>query len=300
MTEEIQIEKNKFKAVASIMTAFLFLAMISVLMKLMITNKATIEWAVFMQFSTGLVIMFFVVLRNGFGILKTTKLKYHLVRGIGGVIAFGFTGLAISKIPLVNASLLNNTAPIFIPIITLIWLRKKFDRKIWWGILIGFTGIIFILNPKESDLLKSGDIYGILAGISLGIAYVALGVLTKTEAFISIVFYYALIAAAISFPFAVLNWSNPPLKIWLLSVLSGILFVAYSFLLQYAYKYGEAVKLSPFNFSVVVFTGIFDWLLFGHIPGLFALIGIVLVSAGGVLSIVLHEKDNKALKHNWH
>ncbi|MDQ3021443.1 MAG: DMT family transporter [Bacteroidota bacterium] len=227
--------KNALKPIVAGILAFLFLASVSVLMKIEINNGATIEWAIFTQVATGFVIMLVIASKNHFRDLKTSNLKYHLVRGIGGVAAFAFTVIAISKIPLVDASLLNNTAPLFIPMITLIWLRTKIDKKIWWGILIGFVGIIFILDPKEDDLLNSGDLYGIAAGISLAIAYVALGVLTKTESFISILFYYAIIASALSLPFAILNWSNPPLLIWIYAVTAGTLFIAYSFLLQFAY-----------------------------------------------------------------
>lgn len=299
MTEEKINSSGTAKAICAIILAFMFLALVSVFMKLIIKSGATIEWAVFVQFAIGFVIMSIAASKNNFRDLITSKLKYHLVRGIGGVLAFACTAIAISKIPLVNASLLNNTAPLFIPIITLIWLKNKIEKKIWWGILLGFIGIIFILDPKENDFLKSGDFYGIAAGIFLAVAYVALGVLTKTESFISILFYYALIAVILCLPFAIYNWSDPPVLIWIYAISAGILFVAYSFLLQYAYRYVAAVKLSPLNFSVVVFTGFFDWLIFGHVPGILSLIGIVLVTAGGILAITIHEKDNKELKHHW-
>lgn len=60
-----------------------------------------------------------------------------------------------------------------------------------------------------------------------------------------------------------------------------------------------AVKLAPLNFSVVVFTGILDWIIFGHVPNMLSFLGIILVIAGGILAIV-HTKDNKSLKSNWH
>ncbi|MEZ4823366.1 MAG: hypothetical protein R2942_13570 [Ignavibacteria bacterium] len=47
------------------------------------------------------------------------------------------------------------------------------------------------------------------AGISLAVTFVTLGILTKTESFITILFYYSLIAFVLSLPFAIANWSNP-------------------------------------------------------------------------------------------
>jgi len=80
-------------------------------------------------------------------------------------------------------TLLNNTTPLFIPVITLLWLKIKIDEKIWWGILVGFVGIILILRPSAVGLIKEGDLYGLAAGIFLAIAYVALKILTLNSLF---------------------------------------------------------------------------------------------------------------------
>lgn len=288
------------KAAAATIVSFLMLATVTLFVKLETVSGASIPWIIFIQFATCLVIATIIASRKNFTELRTTKLKYHIIRGVSGMLAFTFYSIAVTKIPLVNAVLLNNTTPLFIPIITLLWLKINIDEKIWWGISIGFIGIIFILDPTEKGFLKTGDLIGLASGISLAIGYVALRVLSKSDSFIAVVFYYSLIAVILSLPFALIYWSNPPPEIWGCAILSGILFVGYLSLLQYAYTLAEAVKLSPLNFSVIVFTGIFDWLIFDHVPGVMAITGIILVSTGGVLAIKLHEKDNKDLKHHWH
>ncbi|MEO8210515.1 MAG: DMT family transporter [bacterium] len=299
--EEIKSGKNgTIKAIAATLLGFILLATVSVFIKLELSAGASIEWVVFIQYLTGFVIIILISSKNKFHGLKTTKIKFHLIRGITGVLAFSCFTIAVTEIPMVNAALLNNSAPIFIPLITLIWLKTKVDEKIWWGIFVGFIGIILILNPGAGGFLKSGDLIGLAAGIFLAIAYVSLGVLTKTESFVTILFYYSLIAVVFSFPFAISNWSNPPLIIWVYGISSGVFFISYLYLLQFAYRFMPAVKLAPLNFSVVIFTGIFDWIIFGHVPGLISLLGIVLVIAGGILAITLHEKNNKELKHHWH
>ncbi len=294
-------EKNgTAKAITAALTGFLFLAIVSVLVKLEEKGSASIEWIIFIQYLTCLVIITVFSSRNKFRSLRTDKFKYHIIRGVTGVLAFSLYVIAITKIPLVNATLLNNSAPIFIPVITLFWLKKRIDRRIWWGISTGLIGILFILKPDLSLMLKPGDIFGLASGIFLGTTYVALRILTKTESFETILFYYSLIAAVLSLPFALSHWSNPQLYIWCLGILNGVFFTGYHFLLQYAYRYTEPLKLAPFNYSVIVYTGVLDWIIFGYFPDFASLIGIVLVTAGGILAITLHEKDNKELKHHLH
>ena len=300
MKSDISEKSGTLKGITAVLTAFLFLSLVGVMIKLELSEGANIVWVVLIQYTTGLIIISAVASKNNFRDLRTSKLKLHFIRGFTGILAFTCYAIAISKIPLVNAALLNNSAPLFIPIVTLIWLRNKIDEKIWWGISVGFIGIVFILDPSAGDLLKKGDLYGLAAGIILAVSYVALGLLTKTENFITILFYYTLTGFILSLPFALYNFPVPNLMIWLYGISAGIFLIGYLFLIQYAYRYVEAVKLSPLNFSVVVFMGILDWFIFGNVPGVLTVIGIILVSAGGILAITLHEKDNKNLKHNWH
>jgi len=52
-----------------------------------------------------------------------------------------------------------------------------------------------------------------------------------------------------------------------------------------AYRYASATQLSPFNYTVVIFSGILGWVLFGSVPDALAVTGTVLICAGGILSI---------------
>lgn len=292
------IPQRKAAAIISAVISFFLLACVSILIKLQ-EQKASIQWIIFIQFSTGLIVMTVIASTNKFRDLKTSKIKYHIIRATMGVFAFAASAVAMTKIPLVNAVLMNNSAPLFIPIITLLWLHEKIDERIWFGIITGFIGIIFILKPNSHNLIKTGDLFGLSSGIFLAIAYVALKILTKTESITSVAFYYSLTGVILSIPFATLNWSTPPLLIWVYGIASGICLIGYMFLLQNAYKFMEAIKLSPFNYLVIVFTGIFDWLIFDQIPDIYSVIGIILVSTGGLIAIMLHEKNNKKLKHHW-
>jgi drug/metabolite transporter (DMT)-like permease len=293
-------DSRSVKAVALILLAFLMLASVGILIKLQLKSGVSVEWIVFVQYLSCLTMTLIISSFKKFSVLWTSKIKFHIIRGIAGVLAFSCFAFAISKIPLVNASLLNNTSPIFIPIMTFLWFRVKIDKNIWWGISVGFIGIIFILDPSASEFLKTGDLFGLASGIFMSIAYVALGVLTKTESFLTILFYYSLISVLIFLPLALNNWADPPMIVWVYAISTGILFFCYVYFHQFAYKFLSAVKLSPLNFSVVVFTGLLDWFVFDSVPNLLSVVGIILVITGGILAIVLHERDSKELKHHWH
>ncbi len=79
----------------------------------------------------------------------------------------------------------------------------------------------------------------------------------------------------------------------LLLVLVGVCFAATQWLIIVAYRYGSASQLSPFNYSVVVFSGLLGWIVFGTVPAWTALLGTALIVAGGVASVSMGHREAK-------
>jgi uncharacterized membrane protein len=87
----------------------------------------------------------------------------------------------------------------------------------------------------------------------------------------------------------------------LLSV--GVLYALTQWFIILAYRHASAAELSPFNYSVVVFSGILGWIFFANVPGLSALAGTLLICAGGILSIHSGHPEGKGSwfgAGHWH
>jgi drug/metabolite transporter (DMT)-like permease len=54
---------------------------------------------------------------------------------------------AIAHLRLADAVLLNYSLPLFMPFIERVWLREPFPRRLWWGVGLGFLGVLVILRP---------------------------------------------------------------------------------------------------------------------------------------------------------
>jgi drug/metabolite transporter (DMT)-like permease len=51
-----------------------------------------------------------------------------------------------------------------------------------------------------------------------------------------------------------------------------------------AYKHATARRIAPFNYTIVIFSGLIGWVVWNNTPDLLSLAGVLLVTAGGVLS----------------
>lgn len=205
---------------------------------------------------------------------------------LGGLCIFS----ALACTTIVNTTLLNNTAPLFLPLVLFVWLRYKVQPKMWVGILIGFLGVALILKPNGSFAEEEGVLFGLSAGVLWAIAQVSLRLLTKKEKGQSILFYYFALSTLLSIPFAWMTYK--PIShiclIWLLltalsSFLSQIFYIK-------AFSYARPIKINPFNYSGVVFSYIAGWLIWHKQPDLWGYLGILLIMIGTGYTLYLDKK----------
>lgn len=287
------------KGIISALGSFFFLAMVGLCVKLAVSYGGNVWWVVFIQYSTVALIALVFGLRYRFKNLKSGNYKLEILRAVVGMSSFLCFSFTLTRIPLVDASLLQNSAPLFIPLISFLWLKKTIETKIWYGVITGFIGIVFIIKP-DSSVFNVPAIVGLASGLLLAIAYLVMNVLTRYDDFKTILMYYSLTAFLITLPGGIFYSSLGDIHIWMFAVGAGIAFIGYLNLQQFAYKHIEANRLSPFNYSVVIFTGFADWLVFGNSPDLMTITGIILVISGGVFTIYHHEKGKTGLRHSWH
>jgi drug/metabolite transporter (DMT)-like permease len=228
--------------------------------------------------------------RKGLNILSPVSIPAHLVRDLFGIASFFAYFQAIKYIDLIDATVLSYTAPFYIPMIWSIWAKEKINKEVWWVILLGFIGILFILKPGTS-IFKISSFLGITSGIFSSLSLTAIGILNrKKESMSNIMFYFFFISTIISMPFTFFSWSSPSLTQWLLLLSIGITnFFAQIFLTK-AYSHGTASYLSPLSYTIVVFTSFFSWIIFNKPPGLLSFAGMIFIIVGGSLTYILKKK----------
>lgn len=225
------------------------------------------------------------LINHGFSALKTEKTGLHLLRGFSGWACFYTYYYALGKIPLVDASLLRNTAPLCVPFIVMFWLRYPISRSNWLGLAVGFLGVAIILKPTPEGM-SIWHFIGFLSGVGLAMSMVTTKELSLTESSNRILFYYFLISFLLSLPFAIYHWEPVPLD-----KVPFLLFVGFSIFITmklYTRAYGLAPTsiLAPFSYFGVVFAGLFGWLIWNHVPDLFTFLGILLVMIGGAITLI--------------
>ena len=293
--------RNLPKGIFLIVVAFLCVAMMSAFGKV----AANLPTGPLVFFQNGISLLLFapLILRHGTKELRTTRLSLHIVRALTGLLSQALFFIAVKNIALVDAVLLANAAPLFIPIVALLWMRTAIRPAVIASLLVGFVGVVMILKPSAELLKDPAALIAISAAAFSAVALVSVNRLSSTDKSDTILFYYFFISTVATLPFAFMQWQTPQGNQWLFLLGVGVFMALSQLFIILAYKHATAAQIAPFNYSVVIFSGIIGWMVWNTSLDLTALFGIALVCAGGIASIVFTEKTQAhafTLSHSHH
>jgi drug/metabolite transporter (DMT)-like permease len=224
--------------------------------------------------------------REGRQGLRTGDFRGHLVRGLAGVSAVACYFFALARLHLADAVLLNQSMPLFIPLVERAWVGERIPPRLWSVLALGFAGLLLILRPG-TGVFEPAALVGLASAVLASVAQVGIRRLTRTEPVTRIVFYFGLVASVASLPPAVHWWQSPSPFAWAVLLLMGVFATVGQLTLTRAYLHAPAASVGPFLYVGPVFAGLIDWLVWGRLPdGLFVL-GALIVIAAAVLALRL-------------
>ncbi|MDJ0889765.1 MAG: DMT family transporter [Gammaproteobacteria bacterium] len=239
---------------------------------------------VFFRNLLGLALVLPWLLKSGTRSLGTDHPRLHILRGLAGLGAMYCFFHAIAHMPLAEAMLLKVSAPLFIPIIALLWLAEYVPNKVRWAIGVGFLGVALILRPGFAEVSPVALI-ALLGAVLAGLAKVTIRRLSATEPTTRIVFYFALIGTMVSALPLAWHWVTPPPTAWGLLVAVGVFATAGQLLMTRAYALAPAAQVGPFTYSSVIFATAYGWLFWGELMDLVTAVGATLVVIAGVMTV---------------
>ena len=276
----------KLGIIYGLISAFLF-ALMSQLVKV-IGPDVPVSMLIFFRFLISLIAITPFLIRDKdfkFNLIPPYP-KMYLFRIICPMIALGIIFYSINRFEIVNVLMLQNTAPLFVPILAWLITGVNTPNKVKLGIVLGFVGVAVILKPT-TDIFK--DLYSMLplfAGFMIAFAILYVRLIGKVNTPNQMFFYLFYITTVISGIFAIFEWKTPnnPEQ-WLLIIAMSICGFFYQVLASYSYLKAPVRLMSPLVFMQTVFGGILDWIIWNNIPGISTLVGAILVITGGVITV---------------
>lgn len=213
--------------------------------------------------------------------VKTSQPLLHLLRVCAALVAMlcGFT--AVINMPLADATAIGFAKSLFVTIFAIILLKETVGIRRWCATLIGFLGVVVMMQPGTSGFNIYG-VYAAVAAVAAGLVMVLLRVISRKDPPSTLLFYQGIGVAVILFIPAVINWQTPSAIEWALLLAIGVTGYLSQLCNIYAYKYGEASLLAPLEYTRILYATVIGLFVFGDIPGVNTVIGasiVVLASA---------------------
>ena len=231
------------------------------------------------------------MLRSGLDNFRTKRGWGHFWRSLFGILGMQCWFFCIATLPLNMATALSFSAPLFMSLFAIVFLREPSDLHRWGALLAGIAGVVIILKPGETDFDLQSLV--VLIATSLwALAGMLVKTLTRTEPPLRIIFYMACFMTVLSFPMALPNWHWITLEDGLL-----IFFIAFTSTIAHwclvsAYSLADIVKLMPFDFTRLIFTAILAYLFFDEVSGSETWIGAGIIIAAAVA--IAHRDAKRA------
>lgn len=240
----------------------------------------------------ALLIMLPILIRAGHASISTKRFKTHFWRSFSGVIGMLLFMIALAKLPTTRAIALSFTAPLFMTIAAMIFLKEQVGMHRWGALIVGFIGVLIILRPGLG-VFEFTSLIMIAATCAWAVSGILVKKLSATERPEAMLIYLALLSIPLSFPMLMIHPQIPNLQeaLWLLflAVISSM--AQYS--MFKAYGKTEVTVILPFDFSRLVFVTIFSYFLFGEMLDMWTGVGAMVI----ILSTVyISRRETKRRK----
>jgi drug/metabolite transporter (DMT)-like permease len=231
------------------------------------------------------------------GLMRTANPKLHFVRGAVLMLSTLCFFAALKFLPLAEATGLNYSTPILVTLMAGWFLHERITRPRWLFVAAGFVGTLLILRPG-SAMLHAASLFA-LGAAALNATFQILTRKLAREDLMVLIFYPSLVGAVLmSFAVPFFQHDAPFLTAdILLFAAIGIIGGFGHFLFIQAFQRAQASTIAPFTYMQLVWSTLAGWLIFGAFPDRWALAGMIVIGASGVV-LTWYERWRPSLAHS--
>lgn len=238
-----------------------------------------VVWA---RYTVHMVLMLMLLGRRmGLGLIRTPNPLSQLLRAsllLGSTLCnFG----ALSVLPLAEVKAISFVCPLLVALFAVWLLKETLSRDRWMAIFAGFAGTLFIVRPGTA-MLSPATALALGSALCYSLYQIMTRRLSDDENPLVTLFYTSLVgfvAMSLFAPLVSRPVSMPHVPLFLLL---GCMGAFGHYLLIRAMELQPASTLSPFGYTQLVWVTLLGLLVFGHVPDLHAVTGMLIIVGSGL------------------
>lgn len=205
-----------------------------------------------------------------------------VVNGILGTYAF-------ANLPLAEAYAIFFTMPIFITLLSALFLGEKIDLWRGMAVVAGLAGVLVALDPGRTTLewAHAAALAGAVTGAGNYVIIRKTGGAERTVVMILYPLMVQLVVAALALPFV---YTPMPFRdLAMTAVMATVAFAGY-FAIIAAYRRAPGIVVAPMQYSQIIWAAIFGALLFDETMSGQTVVGVAIIVAAGIVIVSRQDK----------
>lgn len=295
MHEKNDQKNNPLTGMLFALIAFFLLAVMNMIAKILSETHHVIEIAFYRNLIAALPFLFMIFILKKKEFIKIKKRPIGVFsRAILGAISLTVTFAAFAVMPMADTTAFLFTASLFAPVLGIIFLAEKVGIYRWSAIIIGFIGVLIMLNPNGVV-----NMYGVVIAMAAAVMHASLQTVLRhigqTESPETIVFYFVTIGTAIcalGMPWVahMPTWQDIPLFIGV-----GLTGLLAQYFLSLAFSKAPISVVTVFNYSGIIWATLFGWLIWQDWPAFTIWLGGGIVIASNIFMVWRENKIGQAV-----
>lgn len=228
--------------------------------------------------------------------------KWLIIRGVFGTKALTLFFYTIDNLPIAIATTVQYLSPIFTVIIAIFLLKERVNRIQWLFFLIAFGGIVVMGLSKylsDDNTVSTINPWWIVAGIAsalcAGVSYNAIVKCKNTDAPITIVSYFPIVAIPVMAILTATDYVVPNGKEWLILLIIGVFTQFAQVLMTKALHADNTATITPFKYFGSIYAFLLGLLLFDEVISFYGIAGMLLILIGVLGNTYFRNRKNKKL-----
>jgi drug/metabolite transporter (DMT)-like permease len=252
-----------------------------------VAQELPVAEIVFMRCVLGMLVLVPALVHRGFAIYRTESPKLHIIRMVCATINLYGYYYGVAHLPLAAAVSLNFTRPLFSIILAVTLLHETVRWRRGLATVIGFIGVVVMLGPSGLGF-DTASIVTLIGAAAVAGAVAVIRQQAAIDGPLTLFAWFVTGTAILTLPAALVSWVAPTPTQWALLTFIGIASGLGQYFLIKALTYGELSVMSPIDYLQIVLAGVFGYVLFDELPGVWTAVGAAII-IGSTLYIILRE-----------
>ena len=225
------------------------------------------------------------ILRQGRGVLASRRPGLQVVRGVLAASSAALFIFGVRHVPLADAVAVSFVAPFVVTVLGALVLREPVGVHRWAAIAIGFVATLIVIRPGFGTF-HPAMLLVVVASVLFASRQVLSRVITARDSTATTVVYTAFVGSAVLTLAQPFIWTTPG-SVRTLALMAAIAALAGlgEYLIVRALEIAQAVVVAPAQYSLILWSSIYGYLVFGQFPDGWTWFGTAIIVATGLYTM---------------